>query len=288
MQVTWDDTAHRSPEGLHTQYSNRQRCYWHSAYWKWQNSSFCATNTAKACTGPVWCIRTGADAYKVPVYHPQPAKLCLYRMQPYARSFAVIADASQVRCNVSVARCRELAFQLADQFRALGSGMSLKVCLTQTGHAQLYCSFHLSVVIRFMVLQELVIVGGLEMQQQAKALARRPHIVVATPGRLKVSCCLLCSMLHLKQHRQRTKYSSDLCTAITAKCACNSLCHPSSALLRPCLACSQRLRRCLLHCRICSQLSLIWQLDFSIRNFLSWTKLTDCWKRPLSQTCGQS
>lgn len=36
------------------------------------------------------------------------------------------------------------------------------------------------------ILQELVIVGGLEMQQQAKALARRPHVVVATPGRLKV------------------------------------------------------------------------------------------------------
>lgn len=53
---------------------------------------------------------------------------------------------------------RELAFQLADQFRALGSGMSFK---------------------------EVVIVGGLEMQQQAKALARRPHVVVATPGRLK-------------------------------------------------------------------------------------------------------
>ena len=35
--------------------------------------------------------------------------------------------------------------------------------------------------------QEVVIVGGLEMQQQAKALARRPHVVVATPGRLKVS-----------------------------------------------------------------------------------------------------
>ncbi len=42
--------------------------------------------------------------------------------------------------------------------------------------------------------QEVVIVGGLEMQQQAKALARRPHVVVATPGRLKASvyvilCC---------------------------------------------------------------------------------------------------
>ena len=42
--------------------------------------------------------------------------------------------------------------------------------------------------------QEVVIVGGLEMQQQAKALARRPHVVVATPGRLKaplylIICC---------------------------------------------------------------------------------------------------
>ena len=37
-----------------------------------------------------------------------------------------------------------------------------------------------------MAMQEVVIVGGLEMQQQAKALARRPHVVVATPGRLKV------------------------------------------------------------------------------------------------------
>lgn len=52
----------------------------------------------------------------------------------------------------------ELAFQIADQFRALGAGMSLKDC---------------------------VVVGGLDMQQQAKELARRPHVVVATPGRLR-------------------------------------------------------------------------------------------------------
>jgi hypothetical protein len=29
-----------------------------------------------------------------------------------------------------------------------------------------------------------VIIGGVEQQQQAQALARRPHVVVATPGRL--------------------------------------------------------------------------------------------------------
>ncbi len=36
------------------------------------------------------------------------------------------------------------------------------------------------------LLQEAVVIGGLDMQAQAKALARRPHVVVATPGRLRV------------------------------------------------------------------------------------------------------
>lgn len=45
--------------------------------------------------------------------------------------------------------------------------------------------------------QEVVIVGGLEMQQQAKALARRPHVVVATPGRLKVNSICALLLLHL-------------------------------------------------------------------------------------------
>jgi ATP-dependent RNA helicase DDX49/DBP8 len=53
---------------------------------------------------------------------------------------------------------RELAFQLADQFRALGAGMEL---------------------------QDAVVIGGLDMHLQAKALAKRPHVVVATPGRLR-------------------------------------------------------------------------------------------------------
>lgn len=58
----------------------------------------------------------------------------------------------------SLGPCRELAFQLADQFRALGVGMSLK---------------------------DSVVVGGLDMTAQAKELARRPHVVIATPGRLR-------------------------------------------------------------------------------------------------------
>ncbi|KAK0405645.1 hypothetical protein QR680_018109 [Steinernema hermaphroditum] len=52
---------------------------------------------------------------------------------------------------------RELAFQVGEQFEALGSSIGLLVA---------------------------VIVGGVDMVTQAMALAKRPHIIVATPGRL--------------------------------------------------------------------------------------------------------
>eukprot|EP00252_Welwitschia_mirabilis_P026978 TRINITY_DN9069_c0_g1_i2.p1 TRINITY_DN9069_c0_g1~~TRINITY_DN9069_c0_g1_i2.p1 ORF type:complete len:436 (+),score=103.70 TRINITY_DN9069_c0_g1_i2:729-2036(+) len=52
---------------------------------------------------------------------------------------------------------RELAIQIAEQFEALGSGIGVK------------CA---------------VVVGGIDMMAQAIALAKRPHVVVGTPGRL--------------------------------------------------------------------------------------------------------
>ncbi|KYN05886.1 putative ATP-dependent RNA helicase DDX49 [Cyphomyrmex costatus] len=52
---------------------------------------------------------------------------------------------------------RELAFQIADQFAAIGKAINLKKC---------------------------VIVGGMDMMEQGLELSKRPHIVVATPGRL--------------------------------------------------------------------------------------------------------
>ena len=52
---------------------------------------------------------------------------------------------------------RELALQIYEQFRALGAPQNLKVVL---------------------------ITGGSDMRPQAVALGQRPHIVVATPGRL--------------------------------------------------------------------------------------------------------
>ncbi|XP_072050708.1 probable ATP-dependent RNA helicase DDX49 [Amphiura filiformis] len=52
---------------------------------------------------------------------------------------------------------RELAFQIADQFRVLGKPLGLKDC---------------------------VIVGGFDMVKQGLELSRKPHVVISTPGRL--------------------------------------------------------------------------------------------------------
>lgn len=52
---------------------------------------------------------------------------------------------------------RELAYQIADQFSVIGKPMNLRHC---------------------------VIVGGMDMITQGQELMRKPHIVVATPGRL--------------------------------------------------------------------------------------------------------
>eukprot|EP00842_Homolaphlyctis_polyrhiza_P000243 jgi/Hompol1/1219/HPOL_001061-RA len=56
-----------------------------------------------------------------------------------------------------MAPTRELAFQISEQFEALGSTIGLR------------CA---------------VIVGGMEMMAQSIALSKRPHVIVCTPGRL--------------------------------------------------------------------------------------------------------
>lgn len=52
---------------------------------------------------------------------------------------------------------RELAFQISEQFAVLGSTMNI---------------------------QTSVVVGGMDMMAQAIELRARPHVVIATPGRL--------------------------------------------------------------------------------------------------------
>eukprot|EP00983_Pelagomonas_calceolata_P044999 1139518-Pelagomonas_calceolata.AAC.1 len=73
---------------------------------------------------------------------------------------------------------RELAIQAEEQFRALGAGMSLK---------------------------EHVIIGGVDMQAQSRALSKRPHVVIATPGRLAVRACATLSLPLLGWHAVRVR-----------------------------------------------------------------------------------
>ena len=63
----------------------------------------------------------------------------------------------QPLCALVVAPTRELAFQIGEQFEALGSVIGVK------------CA---------------VVVGGVDMVQQAIILAKRPHVIVGTPGRI--------------------------------------------------------------------------------------------------------
>lgn len=56
-----------------------------------------------------------------------------------------------------LAPTRELAYQISEQFEALGSAMGVR------------CA---------------VVIGGMDMPTQQIALAKRPHIVIGTPGRL--------------------------------------------------------------------------------------------------------
>ena len=58
---------------------------------------------------------------------------------------------------VVLAPTRELAFQINEVFEALGSSIALNTAC---------------------------IVGGIDMVTQAIALAKKPHVIVATPGRL--------------------------------------------------------------------------------------------------------
>jgi ATP-dependent RNA helicase DDX47/RRP3 len=56
-----------------------------------------------------------------------------------------------------LAPTRELAYQISEQFEALGSSMGIR------------CA---------------VVIGGMDMPTQQIALAKRPHVVIGTPGRL--------------------------------------------------------------------------------------------------------
>lgn len=83
---------------------------------------------------------------------------------------------------------RELAIQIAEQFEALGAGIGVK------------CA---------------VLVGGIDMMAQAIALAKRPHIVVGTPGRV------VDHLSNTKGFSLKVRGTTH-CTAVRLRCSANT------------------------------------------------------------------
>ncbi|KAJ2785373.1 putative RNA helicase [Coemansia javaensis] len=106
------------------------------------------TEIQRACVGPVLAGRDVIGGAKTG--SGKTAAFALPILQRLSEDpFGVFA--------VVLTPTRELAFQIAEQFEVLGKGVGVKV---------------------------VVAIGGVDMVAQALALARRPHVVVATPGRL--------------------------------------------------------------------------------------------------------
>jgi ATP-dependent RNA helicase DDX49/DBP8 len=71
---------------------------------------------------------------------------------------------------------RELAYQIADQFRVFGKPLGLKDCVITGGMGKsiMISLFYFSFQIFFLI----------DMMIQNSSLTESPHIVIATPGRL--------------------------------------------------------------------------------------------------------
>ncbi|KAJ9649615.1 ribosomal RNA processing protein [Coniosporium tulheliwenetii] len=83
-------------------------------------------------------------------------KTCAFAL-PVLQALLNEPPKQQAYFGLVLAPTRELAFQISQQFKALGALIQVEVA---------------------------TIVGGMDMTAQAIALAKRPHVIVATPGRL--------------------------------------------------------------------------------------------------------
>ena len=80
---------------------------------------------------------------------------------------------------------RELAFQISEQFEALGSSIGVKCGmlvkkLNNDMYVILLPLYNIQVLIIHMAILLAVIVGGMDMMSQSLTLARKPHIIIGT------------------------------------------------------------------------------------------------------------
>jgi ATP-dependent RNA helicase DDX47/RRP3 len=92
-----------------------------------------------------------------------------------------------------LAPTRELAYQIDQTLKALGAGIGVR---------------------------STVLVGGMDMMQQSVSLGKRPHVIVATPGRLmdhleNTKGFSLRNLKYLVSHHQLALLSLEFCSRLT-------------------------------------------------------------------------
>lgn len=147
MQIHWLDCAHGDPETSYPCSTGRSRRNWARRDRIGQNGRLCYSSLAIPIENPTALIRS------------DPRTNTVSGVDPRTTILVPLLDPAP-EASIGYSCCcghRELAFQIHEVFEALGAGIGLK---------------------------STCVVGGVDMMTQAIALARKPHVVIATPGRL--------------------------------------------------------------------------------------------------------
>lgn len=128
----------------------------------WASLGVCDT-LCEACTGLGWKEPTAIQRESLPAALDNKDVIGLAETgSGKTAAFAIpilqsLLDTPRRIFALVLAPTRELAYQINEQFEALGADIGLKTA---------------------------VIVGGVDIMTQAVALARKPHVIIATPGRI--------------------------------------------------------------------------------------------------------
>ena len=102
---------------------------------------------------------------------------------------------SEARCLLNVFFCRDRAFQLSDQFNVFGKPVGVKIAVIVGGNGLCNIVVLLGMCVSVTLgarlflpvwrcCRNLHIIVFTDMMKQSRILAQKPHVVIATPGRL--------------------------------------------------------------------------------------------------------
>ncbi|CBY18137.1 unnamed protein product [Oikopleura dioica] len=153
-----------SSESDHEQDDNQEEEFTLEGLEAWQSLGVC-DEVAQTCVDLKWSKPTPIQQKSIPIAiegkdviglaETGSGKTAAFAI-PVLQTLLKTPGGGRLSCLV-MTPTRELAFQIREQFQALGSSIGLSCAC---------------------------IVGGIEMMSQQLALAKKPHVIVATPGRL--------------------------------------------------------------------------------------------------------